>query len=99
MATLLIAEFSGVSSGAPGAALPVAELPELASQSVTFTTSTQSAALGATTRLVRLTASDDCHLAAGADPTASAASAVKLTAGNPEYFRVTPGHKIAAFAA
>ncbi len=89
MATLRIAEITGLANG------PLAEMPPAVQQVVTFTTSTQSAAV--TTRYVRVTSDADCVLAFGADPTAATATgAVGLSAGVAEYFGVTIGHKIAA---
>lgn len=76
----------------------VAQLPPIAEQVVTFTTTTQSAAANHSTRFVRVIADADCHIAAGANPTATT-STMKLIAGAPEYFGVTPGHKIAAVTA
>ena len=89
MATLRIAEVTGFANS------PFAAMPPAVEQVVTFTTSTQSAAL--TTRYVRVTASAACVIAFGADPTAAVATgSIGLTAGVAEYFGVTIGHKIAA---
>ncbi len=100
MAKLYITEFTALP--ADGATFPaimqLPALPPVAEQVVTFTTTTQSAALNAATRFVRVIADADCHIAAGANPTATT-STMKLIAGTPEYFGVTPGHKIAAVTA
>ena len=100
MAKLYIAEFGqqGVTSYY-GALIPCAQLPPVAGQVVTFTTTTQSSALNAATTFVRVVADADCHIEVGANPTATTSSPVKLTAGAPEYFGVTAGHKIAVVAA
>lgn len=102
MAKLHITEFSnlqnavGVGHAQESAQLPM--LPPVAQQVVTFTTTTQSAALNSSTRFVRLIADADCHIEVGANPTATT-SGMKLIAGAAEYFGVTPGHKIAAVTA
>lgn len=77
MAKLHITEFSnlqnavGVGHAQESAQLPM--LPPVAQQVVTFTTTTQSAALNASTRFVRLIADADCHIEVGANPTAAPA--------------------------
>jgi len=102
MAKLHITEFSnlqnavGVGHAQESAQLPM--LPPVAQQVVTFTTTTQSAALNASTRFVRLIADADCHIEVGADPTATTSN-MRLQADTTEYFGVTAGHKIAVIAA
>jgi hypothetical protein len=65
------------------------------SSKVAFTTSTQSGALTAT--VVRLVATQDCHVAFAANPTAVAdGTGTFLPANVPEYFQFTSGQKIAA---
>jgi len=76
----------------------VAQLPPIAEQVVTFTTTTQSAAANHSTRFVRVISDADCHIAVGANPTATTSN-MKLISGQAEYFGVTPGHKIAAVTA
>lgn len=97
MATLWIAEFPGHRLGRTGH--PVATLPPLKSQAITYTTTTQSAALLASTALVRLVSDGNCHIVVGPDPTATTDSGVRLTADAPEYFEVKPGDEIAVIAA
>ena len=101
MASLYITEFAGlVRDGANGSqsALPVGTLPPLAAQKVTIgATSAQSAALNASTRLVRVHTDAICHIVAGSDPTATTSNA-RLAADTTEYFAVTPGHKLAVIA-
>lgn len=100
MAKLHISEF--VALAPDGAAFPAVmqlpQLPPVAQQTVTFTTSTQSSALNASTRFVRVISDADCHIEVGANPTATTSS-LKLMSGSAEYFGVTPGHKIAVIAA
>ena len=96
MAKLWITEFNNnFYAGTLASQLPVANLSGSATQVVTFTTSTQSAALGAKTQFVRVIADADCHITHAANPAATT-SDIKLIAGVPEYFSVTPGQKIAA---
>lgn len=61
----------------------------------TSSSSAQSTAVGATTTLVRLVATEDCYVLFGEDPTAVAGNSL-ITAGVPEVVPITPGHKIAA---
>ena len=49
----------------------VAQLPPIAEQVVTFTTTTQSAAANHSTRFVRVISDADCHIAVGDNPTAT----------------------------
>lgn len=57
-------------------------------------TSVQSSSMGSTTGLIRLTASSDCYVAFGPNPTATNAS-LMLPAGMVEYFGINPGDKVA----
>lgn len=101
MATLYVTEFAFADIAVPehGAA-PVALQPPSAEQTVTFTTTTQSSAFAATTRIVRLYSSADCHVLFGTNPTATT-SKMKLKADSPEYFAVPVGesYKVAAVTA
>jgi hypothetical protein len=56
--------------------------------------SAQSVAMGFATRLARMVATVDCHIAIGADPTATTTSTF-LPAGVPEYFEIREGQKVA----
>jgi hypothetical protein len=56
--------------------------------------STQSAAFGDSTGMIRLAPTTDCYVAFGLNPTATNAS-LFLPAGSIEYFGVSPGEKIA----
>lgn len=99
MAKLYIAEFSAQAYVGTNQVLQLPQVPPVAGQVVTFTTTTQSSALNAATTFVRVVADADCHLEVAANPTATTSSVIKLTAGQPEYFGVTAGHKIAAVTA
>lgn len=69
--------------------------PRVTSQSVTFTTSTQSNAFNAKTRVVRVHTDTACYIEFGADPTAITVTSTKMAANQTEYFGVEPGHKVA----
>lgn len=60
--------------------------------------STQSAALGVGTHIVRLSSDVACFIAIGASPTATRSTSVHLPAGVVEKFVVTPADKIAVIA-
>lgn len=93
MATLWITELATIAT----VDTPIAQLPPIAAQTVTFTTSTQSAALNEATRYVRIISDANCNISVGINPTATASN-MRMTADIPEYFGVTPGHKIAVVA-
>lgn len=57
-------------------------------------TSQQSSAVGSTCSLVRIKASEDCYIAIGADPTASATTC-HVWSGIVEYFAIKAGDKVA----
>lgn len=91
MGTLYITEFGNCGDDRRGRQVQAALQPVIAEQAVTTSaTSAQSAALNSATALVRLQASTDVSILFGVDPTATAAK-MRLTAGAPEYFSVTPG--------
>lgn len=101
MATLQITEFAYMTKDANNQLIPVGELDSVVTtQTVTYTTSTQSNTLDKRTRFVRVIADADCHLAAGTNPTATA-SDPRLEANVAEYFGVQPkgtsDTKIAAY--
>lgn len=60
--------------------------------------SAQSAVFGATTRVVRVAASTDCHIAFGTNPTATTTSTY-LPAGAVDYFAVEAGQRAAVIRA
>lgn len=67
-------------------------------QNVAFDASASAAsdAVGAGTRVVRVIASADCWVKFGAAPVAAAADSMRLKADREEWFRVSPGDKVAA---
>jgi len=95
MATLYITEFDGRAQGVNGHVAAAYMQPAPAEQTVAIGAgSVQSAALGASTRFVRLMADAPCSVAFGANPTATATK-MRLAANVPEVFGVVPGQKIA----
>jgi len=70
--------------------------PGAATQAVTYTTSTQSVALGADSNLVRVIADADVYIAFGLNPTATANS-IRVPADTVEYFGVHPLDKVACY--
>ena len=67
-----------------------------ATQAVTYTSSTASAAFNEATRLIRVIADADVYLAFGAAPVATANS-IRVTADTVEYFEVNAGDKVACY--
>jgi hypothetical protein len=96
MATLHITEFTAMPKDANGNVLQIGKVPEYATQVVTYTTTTQSTALGAETRFIRVIASAAAHLEFGSNPTATATN-FWIPASTPEFFAVVPSSKVAAY--
>lgn len=99
MPFLYITEFADLGLNPRGGVTAVPLLPASAGQRVTTSgTSAQSTNLAATTNLVRLISDADCSVLVGTNPTATIAAGLRLLAGQPEYFGVTPATttKIAA---
>lgn len=92
MANLWITEFDTMPQA------PLGKLPSVAAQVVSFSATTQSAALNANTNFVRVIADADCHIIAGDNPSATVSN-MRLPSGAAEYFGVTPGQKIAVIVA
>ena len=90
MAKMYVTEFSDVDEGSPHAGSKVVDQTP-----VTFTTSTQSAAFGGQTTLVRIHVDGIASILFGANPTATTSN-MRLAAGQTEYFAVSPGQKVAA---
>ena len=67
-----------------------------ATQAVTYTSSTASAAFNEATRLIRVIADADVYLAFGAAPTATA-NDIRVPADTVEYFEVNAGDKVACY--
>ena len=97
MATLKIDEFSSLRTDSDGRIVPVADYSKIvATQTVTFTTATDSAAFSAGTQIIRVIADAKAHYAIGSAPTATANSSY-LAADTSEYFGVKAGHKISSY--
>lgn len=100
MAVINIAQFRGVQT-IGGSIVSALQLPAISAQNLTFSATTQSAALDADCTLVRLLSDADCHISIGTNPTATT-SGVKIKAGIPETFAIRAGSatvKIAVVAA
>jgi hypothetical protein len=79
--------------------MQIPQMPPIAEQAMDIgATSAASSAFNASTRFVCLSAKADCHIAVGADPTATTGK-MPLAAGQSYYFGVTPGHKVAVIQA
>ena len=96
MAYLFIQEYEELVTDGKGQMVPVGREPAVATQRVTFTTSTASTAFNARTKFIRVTGDAAAYLAFGASPTATASSML-LPSGAVEYFGVTGGQKVAAY--
>lgn len=57
--------------------------------------SVQSAAVGPQTHAIRIASTGSCHVETGPNPTATATSALIAANAKGEYFKVSPGDKIA----
>ncbi len=90
---LQITEFTeGGASFTQSATLAV--LPSTTTQSIAVSgTSTQSATLSSTTRMVRIVADENCRIDSGTSPTATASS-MPIQAGVTEYFGIPPGSNL-----
>lgn len=99
MAKLYVSEYPGavaLEAGRRAYVAGVGQEPALVVQAVTFTTATASSAFGAATTMVRVVSDADCRVAFGSAPTATANSAF-LPSKVPEYFAVSPGHKVSVY--
>ena len=91
MATLYVSEHTAVGGRLAGAYAQALIEPPLAEQTVAIGgTSAQSAAFQARTSLVRLHSDVTCHVAFGADPTATT-SLKRMVAGQTEAFAIPKG--------
>ncbi|MCP4328412.1 MAG: hypothetical protein GY791_08250 [Alphaproteobacteria bacterium] len=97
MANLYIREYAYLARDENGGLAQIGSEPAQAGQSVSFTTSSQSAAFQADTRFIRIIADADAYLDFGASPTAAVADGLLVKANEAEYFGVVPGHKVAAY--
>lgn len=87
------ARLSGAENGTPQAPME----PAVTSQTVSFNTSAQSAALNDRTNLVWVRVDAAANMAVGANPTAAATDYPQLQADTDYFFGVKPGDKIAFY--
>lgn len=92
MSKAYVTELTALSTRMTGA--QIAQMPPVAEQTVTFTTTTQSNAFNSATRFIRVTSPAICSIAIGSNPTATT-STMRMPADTVEYFGVTAGDKIA----
>lgn len=98
MATLYIAEFTGQPNSLAGIAVPAAQQPYVATQTVAIGgLTTQSQAFQPQTRFVRVHTDAICSIAWGTSPTATTASP-RMAADHTEYFGVNGGDKLAVIS-
>lgn len=97
MATLYVSEFSIPGNLVNIQSIGAVSQPSVNDQTVTFTTTTQSAAFKNNTNVVRIHTDGICSIAFGTNPTATTTNA-RMTAGSTEYFVVPQGQsfKVAA---
>lgn len=94
MATLYIAEYADMGEGGKGQQIPIAG-NEITTQTVTYSTTTQSAAFNKATRFIAITSPGIFSYAIGSSPTATT-SKFRVPADAIIYLTVLPGDKIAA---
>tara|TARA_R110000751_G_scaffold40814_5_gene96356 strand:+ start:6060 stop:6359 length:300 start_codon:yes stop_codon:yes gene_type:complete len=99
MTTLFIQEYTNLANDGHGQIVQAGKEPAVASQVVTFTGTTASAAFAASTRLVRISATGNCHLKFGATAPTALTSHMKMMANVPEYFGVSGASFVAAIDA
>lgn len=96
MAVLRIDEFANLAV-IPGGQFAAGNLDGVISQQVTIGTEVKSASISAATRVVRIQAEALCCIKLSKQPSftqAAATTDLRLTAGQTEYFGVSPGDRI-----
>jgi hypothetical protein len=94
MSKIFISEYDRIGRDHNGVSMAVGAEPARDEQVHTFTTTAvASDAFGEYTKFVRIVTDADAHIVFGVGPTATTNSKF-ISAGAPEYFGVTPGHKI-----
>lgn len=96
MAYLYISEFANSGNSKSGAQMQLGVQPAVGLQKVDYsgTVSVQSNVFQPLTFFIRVYATDDCHLAFGASPTATN-NHMFLPGGSVEYFGIRPGDRLA----
>ena len=95
MAIAYITEYKEQAEDIRGNVIPVGQEPAQATQKVTFTTTTQSAAFLGDTQLILVTSDTLCYARFGESPTAITAEPTLVPALTPMFFGVHPGDKVA----
>ena len=90
-ATCKISEYQFVVRDQRNVVVLVAMEPPLATQNITYTTTTQSAKFNERTAFIRIVCDAKAHFVVGTDPSADANDPY-LTADTPEYFGLPPNN-------
>ena len=93
-ATCKLSEYRTLARDSNGNWIPVAVEPSVARQSVTYTSSAQSAAFNSSTRFIRVVCDAKAHFRVTTAGTNAVATDPFVAADSPEYFGVTPGDVI-----
>lgn len=97
MAVAYITEYQKYSGS--GTSFQAALEPAQKNQAVAITTTTQSAAFGKNTYLIRVHVDAIACIEVGTNPAAVAGTSKRMAANQTEYFAVLPGQKIAVVTA
>lgn len=92
MSKAYVTELTALATHMTGA--QIAQMPPIAEQTVTFTTTTQSSAFNVATRYICVQNPTICSISIGSNPTATT-STMRLPAESLIYFGVNAGDKIA----
>jgi hypothetical protein len=103
MSILYIREYIGIAAvgryGTAAAAVPVGQEPGTDQSLITISgTHAESAAFGATTKLIRVHTDVICSIVISAAGTAATTGGARLAANQTEYFGVSPGMKVSVIA-
>lgn len=96
MANAYILELENMPREARGHHIPVANLPGLTTQKVTFSTTAQSQPFNLKTRYIRVVCDAKAHFRVGDNPVATA-DAPYMAADVTEHFAVRGGHRMAFY--
>ena len=94
MSVAYIAEYAELAKDELGNIVPVGKEPAIATQTVSFTTTTASAAFNKLTRFIRISVDTEAHFIVAGTPVATT-SHPQIMADTVEYFGVEGGLKIA----
>lgn len=93
-ATCKISEYRVLARDSNGNDIPVALEPRVTSQTVTYTTSAQSAVFNSATRFVRIVCDAKAHFRFSVAGTNATANDPFLAPDSPEYFGIQPGQSL-----